>query len=483
MRIAVGVAFGLALLIPISPAGGATDVLADDFSRWKGGLPEGWEARVGATSGTDKDSEVAKGPEGGLLLRGDASTGKWRVLVRPFEVKEGACYRLSFEARGTGLRLEARQFDNAFVGVSLPAAGGKAERHVAMVGERGWAPDEVVVRARFAGRAEAWVFLSRTGTLEVRSLRLEELGPADSWDVLVRNMSRYYSHFASKGVDWPKLAEARRAEALAAKDEAGFVKAARGLLSELKDVHVYVRRTDGTIEPTHVHARKSNYDYAAVIAALKDPQRMGRMALAGTTGKDLGYLGVFSLPSSEEEFRTVAQAFEGMLGRRGILLDLRACSGGDERRAQALASALVKERTVYARTRVRSGPRPEDLAPPVDRFLLPREGKRFDGPVVCLVGPGCLSSGEGFAQMLAAIPGVVLAGQPTAGASGNPAPVDLPNGVTVIYSRWVDLLPDGTPLEGRGVPPDVLLTHEGPGDPTFAAGVEILEKAASAAGR
>ena len=55
-----------------------------------------------------------------------------------------------------------------------------------------------------------------------------------------------------------------------------------------------------------------------------------------------------------------------------------------------------------------------------------------------------------------------------------PAPVALPNGVDVWFSRWADDLPDGTPLEGRGVPPDVVVEHKGPGDPTFVKGLELL---------
>jgi hypothetical protein len=479
----------LPLLLPAlagegTPSPAAGGLLPNgDFSLWKDGLPEGWELRVGATSGPGKESEVRPGPEGGVLLRGSAATGQWRLLARAFDVKEGTGYRLSFEGRAAGLAAEARQFDNAYVGLSLPMPGGKTvDRRIVSLGNRPWAPEEVLVRARSAGRAEVWVFLTKTGSLEARNLRLEELRPEDSYDALVRNMGRYYSHFASKGVDWPKLAAARRAAALAARDEAGFVEAVRALLAELKDLHVAIRRSDGTHVPTFLYGLELNCDFTAVAAALKEPRPIGKVALAGAAGKDLGYLAVFSLPA-EAEFAPVAAALDGMLDRRGILLDLRACSGGDERRALALASVFAKERTVYARTRWRSGPEPGDLSPPVDRVLEPRQARRFGGPVVCLVGPGCVSSGEGFAQMMAAIPGVVLAGRPTAGSSGNPAPVDLPNGVTVAYSRWLDLLPDGTPLEGRGVPPGRPLPHAGPGDPTFAAGLAILEGMAAKAGR
>ena len=39
--------------------------------------------------------------------------------------------------------------------------------------------------------------------------------------------------------------------------------------------------------------------------------------------------------------------------------------------------------------------------------------------VVCIIGPGCVSSGEGFAKMLAALPHVTLVGEPTRGSSGS----------------------------------------------------------------
>ncbi len=62
-------------------------------------------------------------------------------------------------------------------------------------------------------------------------------------------------------------------------------------------------------------------------------------------------------------------------------------------------------------------------------------------------------------------------------------------GVAVMFSRWVDLLPDGQTFEGKGIPPDVLV-DEPPSaytdrDPTLDKALEILRQKvqASAAGR
>lgn len=77
--------------------------------------------------------------------------------------------------------------------------------------------------------------------------------------------------------------------------------------------------------------------------------------------------------------------------------------------------------------------------------------------------------------MLKAMDHVTLAGQPTRGASGNPHPVKLANGVSVWFSRWVSMESDGRQTEGVGIQPDMVLVHSGKGDPTFRAAVQALK--------
>jgi C-terminal processing protease CtpA/Prc len=83
---------------------------------------------------------------------------------------------------------------------------------------------------------------------------------------------------------------------------------------------------------------------------------------------------------------------------------------------------------------------------------------------------------------------VTTVGLPTRGSSGNPGTVEVGGtGLTVYYSRWVDMLPDGTPIEGRGVPPAVRV--EAPAeaykdaDPTLAKGLEVLRAKAAGGDR
>ncbi len=76
-----------------------------------------------------------------------------------------------------------------------------------------------------------------------------------------------------------------------------------------------------------------------------------------------------------------------------------------------------------------------------------------------------------------ALPNVTLVGLPTRGSSGAPAPVALPNGVRVWYSRWISLFPDGSGFERTGIAPDIRVEHTPGGDPAFDKALALIEKA------
>src|SRR5439155_17548257 len=115
------------------------------------------------------------------------------------------------------------------------------------------------------------------------------------------------------------------------------------------------------------------------------------------------------------------------------------------------ASLFCSNETVYARNKYRNGPDHNAFTKERERTL-PASPDSYTKPVVCLIGPGAVSSGEGFVQMMRCLPQVTTVGLPTRGASGNPKPFVLSGtGLTVYFSRWVDLMPDGTSFEGKGI--------------------------------
>ena len=88
--------------------------------------------------------------------------------------------------------------------------------------------------------------------------------------------------------------------------------------------------------------------------------------------------------------------------------------------------------------------------------------------------------------MMRCLPQVTIVGLPTRGASGNPIPFRLSRtGITVYFSGWVDMLPDGQSIEGVGIAPDTRVeaveTSYATADPTLEKGLEVLRAKVSAA--
>ena len=90
-----------------------------------------------------------------------------------------------------------------------------------------------------------------------------------------------------------------------------------------------------------------------------------------------------------------------------------------------------------------------------------------------------MSSAESFALALAQCPQVTTMGDRTAGSSGNPRRVEAGAGIVVNLPRWIDMDPQGKPIDVVGIPPRVKITaqpadFQGENDPVLAAALKNL---------
>lgn len=259
------------------------------------------------------------------------------------------------------------------------------------------------------------------------------------------------------GVDWSALRDQWRPKASAATDVYTLAAILAELIAPLEDLHAWVRCGDDVLQG-YTRERPINGDWIATRTRIIDAHESGSNLVWGRLEGDLGYIGVMGLtdPALPE---LVDEALEALRDAKGLVVDLRFNGGGDELLARAIAGRFAADPVVYSRNRYRNGPAHDDLGPELDRVLQPRGPWRFAKPVVCLIGRGTMSSAESLAAMFAECPNVTTMGAPTCGSSGNPRRVELDCGIVVNLPRWRDLRPDGTPLERRGLAPDVALDH------------------------
>jgi carboxyl-terminal processing protease len=252
------------------------------------------------------------------------------------------------------------------------------------------------------------------------------------------------------------------------------------MLGELHDGHVsFVEPSDAFVAYRPRQRRSSNF--LAIDKTIEGAAWAGNgFALIGLAKTD-GFGVVLIRRQSRADVASVKEVVKFIHANasvQGFVIDLRGADGGNELLARYVAREFCAAPKVYARSKYRNGPKPTDFGPSSDRTLDPSE-KPFTKPTVCILGPGCVSSGEGLAQMLVSLPNVTSVGLPTRGSSGNPKPFKLPGvPVTIAYSRWVDLMPDGTPIEDRGIQPQILLdlpeTAFETRDPIWEKAMEVL---------
>jgi len=140
---------------------------------------------------------------------------------------------------------------------------------------------------------------------------------------------------------------------------------------------------------------------------------------------------------------------------RALIIDVRDNPGGQRSNLEAVASRFTDRGRTYAFTRVRDGPRHDDLSPPEPQVLSPDGPRRFTGPVAVLTNRKSVSTAEGFVLAMRALPGVSIVGDSTEGGAGNPVTRELPNGWAYRFPFMTWYAPDGTTFEEIGLTPDL----------------------------
>ncbi|MCP4903286.1 MAG: hypothetical protein GY906_40510 [bacterium] len=185
------------------------------------------------------------------------------------------------------------------------------------------------------------------------------------------------------------------------------------------------------------------------------------------------------------QFREVFERLD-LRSTKGIILDIRFNPGGDSSNADDVVSYFVDEptkATMWKSRRYVPAYRSWDREPEWEQsdpaIIQPREGTRYQGPLVVLTGPSTYSSAEDFLVPLSYSGRAVLVGGTTAGSTGNPIYVNLPRGGRFRVVSKRDLSPNGTEFVGYGISPDVVVEptpqdlFEGR-DPVLEAGIEEI---------
>ncbi len=447
---------------------------------WQQKTLTGWDVQIGASNGGSAPvSNIATDNDGTLVLSGDQNTLAWNFVSQSLTVVQGDYLLFSFSAKATDVRRQGNQYDNCWVSAQFLKEGQVLSRSIWPVTHTDYIGQEGLLKVPDgASEIKIALFLSKSGTLNIKDVRLVKVDQADSFDLLVNQMDRYYSYFDLKGIDWKRLTEKYRKRAEAATGRRGFEQAILPMLAELRDGHVWLE-SDGKVKSDYRKRWRPNFDFDVVDRDLIGVKKFPGLGLVAETKEGLGYVRIRSLTGNSAGMGRLVAAVRGLFDRPGIIIDLRQNGGGNEELGKMLASQFCQKPTIYARQKFRLNGDHDQFYEMTRSPIVPDKRGVYGKLVVCLIGPGAVSSAEGTAMMFAALPSVKLVGLPTRGSSGNPQPVELPNGAKVWFSRWVAMNAKGEPIEDRGVQPDVFveldLERNKKGDPAWSKAVGLLK--------
>jgi carboxyl-terminal processing protease len=157
-------------------------------------------------------------------------------------------------------------------------------------------------------------------------------------------------------------------------------------------------------------------------------------------------------------------AFPKISAAAGIILDVRLNGGGSSSIGYQVIRSLV-DRPVPTSRQVMRRYNPTDRARGTlmewtelsPDELQPREGPRYAGPVVVLIGPATFSAAEDFLVAWKNSGRGKMIGEPSGGSTGQPLFFQLPGGGSARVCTKRDTFPDGKEWVGKGIEPDILV--------------------------
>lgn len=300
--------------------------------------------------------------------------------------------------------------------------------------------------------------------------------PLGGFDAVWQAFDVTYPYFGLKGVDWNASRTRHRPEAAQATEVSDLNQVLLGMLEPLHDQHVSLQSPDGQFTATWRSPNAGNFDQAQwqrTVLANGWEQVKINLGIARFDG--IPYIAIGSWNTSQFAVADLDALLDRVRNDAALIIDVRPNGGGDDQLALAFAARFADAPRLTEVIRSRTGPRHTDLGNEVRRTLAPRGPWTYGGRVIVLTGRRSLSSNESFVAAMRVQPRVITAGDTTGGGTANPKPFPYFAGWKVWVSSWYAELPDGKPIEGLGIAPQVYVPFSATAsfDPVIGAAVSL----------
>jgi len=288
--------------------------------------------------------------------------------------------------------------------------------------------------------------------------------PIDNFESMWTEFDQLYGLFKVRNLDWDSVYQVYRPQVDNNMNDQELYEVLVGMLTVLNDSHVGLLPTNSdlpqfqggiggridTIRDFSLDIVKENYLPTSIET---DPFTYGFI------NDSIGYLYVAWEPEEKSIHELMPTIVDFFRDTKGIIVDIRSNTGGEDRGGQAFASYFTDQPRLYMTTSIKNGPGPDDFTPLEEWYLTP-QGSPLLQPLVLLTNRSTVSAGETLALAMRILPQLTTLGDTTTGAFSNAVNRELPNGWLYSMSIGDWRAADGTSYEGRGIPPTLVIQNQ-----------------------
>lgn len=278
--------------------------------------------------------------------------------------------------------------------------------------------------------------------------------PTEVWNEFRQWVDHNYIFFETKSVNWDSVCRAYTPVIHDTMSDEHLFDIMESALLQLKDAHSLLYRP-GKVSRyyNYLEGQQAHYDWSVIRNHyIRDSLRHENDVFWGMLDHNAGYIrmDVFDISSA------FIKAIRSLRSRdvSSLVIDVRHNRGGDSNLVPRLLGQMVHKKTALGAYIEKTGPRYEDVTPPVWIYAEPADSVTWDLPVVVLIDKVSYSATSYFAAMVKGLPGMTLVGQTTGGGAGGHLGYQLSNGWLLRVSVSDFIGKDRRSIE-LGVEPDI----------------------------
>lgn len=287
--------------------------------------------------------------------------------------------------------------------------------------------------------------------------------PVEIFEQAGQTFNTNYPYFDHHGVDWDAIYRVYRPQVTERTTDAELFDVLSHMLGHLNDGHINLSNGRMTFNAGAIHGKKMTDFSEALVRtkylANKFEAKQDSNLICGWLSDDIGYLRIRRWKQKHQVGAIVDSILSELKTASGVIVDVRANTGGNAFAAEAIADRFADRKRLYAKNYPKRGPGHDSLFPPRYAYIEPAGPVQYTGPIVVLQHLCSESATEEFIMAMRVLPHATMIGDITSGCFGNYYTDELPNGWTIGMPWSYETDQNDRCWVGVGLPPDLRVVN------------------------